>query len=178
MDDLMHSYNDPKAQARREKLRAIAKNGVRVPQGVYQDVNRESPTAATRAWPWWSVAWSYPTGRTWEWNESELPAAQASWDASERFVKESNARRAEREAGKREIEARRQAEADAVKQAETAALTEQLRRAYLAQPGSTPEGFEKALPGLLEQRIRDAALASIGAVQSPITARDILEGGI
>ena len=57
-----------------------------------------------------------------------------------------------------DIKAKQQAQHDAVEERKRAALVDQLRTAYLESPGTTEAGFEKALPELLEQRARDAAL--------------------
>ncbi len=80
-------------------------------------------------------------------------------------------RRIRREAGERIAAARAEKEAAAADEAERraearqardaaalAAVTRELKSGYMAEPGSTEEGFKKALPDLLEQRRRTAAL--------------------
>jgi hypothetical protein len=46
-----------------------------------------------------------------------------------------------------------------------AGLTATLRRGYFSQPGATEEGFQAALPELLEARRREAALTGDGAAR-------------
>ncbi len=56
------------------------------------------------------------------------------------------------------LDADRQAKADEADARASAAITDQLRSNYLAQPGTSEAEFEKVLPRLLERQREDAAL--------------------
>ena len=56
------------------------------------------------------------------------------------------------------LDAERQAKADEADARASAAITDQLRSNYLAQPGTSESEFEKVLPRLLERQREDAAL--------------------
>lgn len=60
-----------------------------------------------------------------------------------------------------EIDQRREGEAADRNQAAYDAQVEQLRTNFMAQPGTTPQDFERALPRLLERQREEATLAGI-----------------
>jgi hypothetical protein len=164
------------AEERRKRLSEVSRRGISVPPMVYADIERETPSHPVREWSWWSAIWERPRAAGWSYSEQELTRAQESWDASERFVQDRDAYQAEREAEETARQQERDAEAakrDAEKQEQ---LAKTFRAGYFSIPGATEEGFQKALPELLEHHRREAALSGAGAIASPISARDMLGG--
>jgi hypothetical protein len=90
-----------------------------------------------------------------------LEERQRQWDASKAkydvVAKRSAEIQAEREAKLQASQERQAADRQARNQRKTDALTAELKRGYLAA-GGTEDDFQKALPELLEQRRRQAAM--------------------
>ncbi len=164
-------------EQRREKLNELIATGIAIPARVWISLDASTPPTELREWQWHARLWDRPTRSGWPYNDHDLEHAQEVWDVSSDssdFVKtrqEMAAERAQREATQ---QAARDAEYAAVRQVATDSLTAELRRSYLSQPGTSEASFEQALPVMLEQRARDAALSGTRAVQSPLSAREIL----
>ena len=158
----------------RAKLNEIVAMGISIPHPVWRSLDADIAPTELHSWPWHADLWDRPTRSGWPYNDHDLEHAQEVWDVSSDFVKtrrEMAAERAQREATR---QVARDAEYAAVRQAATDALTAELKRSYLSQPGTSEASFEQALPVMLEQRARDAALSGNRAVQSPLSAREIL----
>lgn len=144
---------------RRDTLQALRTRGLAVPDGVSRDLEKAIPGPDVRRWNWWSAVWERPKAADWPYNAQELAAAQASWDTSRKHVDGQNAASAELERRKQQEREGREQQDATRRAAELETLTAELRAAYLASPGTTEDGFQLALPELLEQRARQAALA-------------------
>jgi multidrug efflux pump subunit AcrA (membrane-fusion protein) len=162
------------SEQRRDRLNSIGRRGIPIPQHAIADLDRDTPSPETRAWSWWSAVWSRPTAATWTGYEKTLANAQEQCDASERHVDAMQQLADERKARETAAQAERDAAYQASQQAELEAVIADLKRTYLSQPGTTPEGYEAALPEMLEQRARAATLATSGAIESPLSTQDIL----
>lgn len=153
---------------RRARLNELIAMRIAIPAPVWTSLDADTLPTELRDWNWSAALWDRPTRSGWPYNDHDLAAAQAAWDESETFVKtrqEMADERAQREATQ---QAARDAEHAAVRQVATDALTAELKRSYLAQPGTSEASFAAALPVLLERKAQDAALASIGTAKSPI----------
>jgi len=153
---------------RRARLNELIATGIAIPASVWTSLDAATPPTELRVWQWHARLWDRPTRSGWPYNDHDLEHAQEVWDISSDFVKirqEMAAERAQREATQ---QAARDAEYAAVRQVATDALTAELKRSYLAQPGTSEASFADALPALLERKAQDAALASIGKAKSPI----------
>ena len=172
MDAIVDRYNDPKVVARQEKLQEVERRGISLSH-MYRDLSKDVPSRTTRESAWWSAIWSRPSRSTWDGPDWDLENAREAWDKDHQFVQGQNQNRKEREAREAEAQAVKDAEFAAKRAKELEEVTADLRRRYLASPGATAEGFEKALPELLEQRARAAALADEEPIKSPLSARQI-----
>jgi hypothetical protein len=160
------------AETRRARIAQIAGRGIAIPQAVHGALEADVPPAPVREWGWWAAVWDRP--RTLSGAENALQDAQEAWDRSERFVQGMDEVRAERETRETVAQQERDAKAakrDAEKQEQ---LTKTFRAGYFSVPGTTEEGFQKALPELLERHRMEAALSGAGEIESPISARNIL----
>lgn len=167
-DALGREYHDPKATARRAKLNELRERGLSIPASVYSDLVNDVPSPSTREWGWYASIWPRPSRSSWTGPDWDFDNVQTAWDTSSSFVAGQDEVRKEREAR----DAAKQAERDAVTQSERAAeltaLTAELKRAYLASPGTSERSFQEALPELLEARARAAALAGDAPIPSPV----------
>jgi hypothetical protein len=161
-------------ETRRQRLNDLASKGISLPSGVYTAIDSETPPASLQGWSWHAFLWDRPRATTWTQHEATLGPAQQRWDASEKHVAAMRTLEEERHARESEAQRVRDAEVAAERQDELDRVTEQLRRVYLAQPGTTPEGFAKALPEMLEQRARETTLATSGTIPSPMSRHQIL----
>ncbi len=159
---------------RHERLREVSRKGIAIPPSVYRDLERDVPGPDTQQWSWWAHLWERPQARTWTQSEFVLPRVQEAWDASEKHVVAMRTLEEERHAREAEAQRVRDAAVAAERQDELDRVTQQLRHVYLAQPGTTPEGFAKALPEMLEQRARETTLATSGTIPSPMSRHQIL----
>ncbi len=75
------------------------------------------------------------------------------------------------------LEAERKAKADEADARALAAITDQLRTNYLAQPGTTVKEFEKVLPRLLERQREDVALNAPAVREQQLAAQRRRIGG-
>jgi len=104
----------------------------------------------------------YPRPKEGDVHPTALEARQQQWDESKAkhgtIARRSAEIVAEREATFKESQERQAAERQARDQAKVDAMTMELRRGYFAVPGATEDGFQAALPELLEQRRRQAAM--------------------
>jgi hypothetical protein len=160
-------------EERFQRVSAVSRRGISVPQAVYAALDSDVPPAQVRSWSWWASVWDRP--RTLPGAENSLQDAQQSWDRSERFVQGQNALTVERQSRETAAQQEREAEAakrDAEKQEQ---LAKTFRAGYFSIAGATEEGFQKALPDLLERHRMEAALSGAGEIESPISARDILK---
>jgi hypothetical protein len=153
---------------RRAKLNDIVAQGISIPYPVWTSIDVDTLPTELRDWNWSAALWDRPNRHSFPFNDHDLEHAQAAWDASNTFVKtrqEMAAECAQREATQ---QGARDAEYAAVRQVATDALTAELKRSYLAQPGTSEASFAAALPALLERKAQDAGNASIGTAKSPI----------
>ncbi len=146
-------------EQRKDAMIALRRRGIAIPNAVLSAVEKDVPGSELRRWPFWAAIWSRPQATEWRYNEAELVSAQSAWDTSKRHVDNQAELAADIDARKQQQRDERN-KADASRKAsELETVTAELRSAYLSQPGTTEEMFEKALPELLEARARQAALA-------------------
>lgn len=162
------------SEQRRQRLNDLQTWRIAIPTTVYAQLDNDVPPTSLRSWAWSAYLWDRPTRHNWPYTDHDLALAQDAWDTAHEFVTGCLEREAERTAAAEGEQAERDAAFDAEKKSREQALTENLRRVYLAEPGTTPESFEKALPQLLEQRAQAATLGASVTVASPISRRDIL----
>lgn len=111
-------------------------------------LTRTKPTAADQRDRHWPAFWT--PGPDWSADErAEWDAAEAVRLAEVKMISEMNAKNARAAAGRKAAAAE---EVQGRRDAELAALTDELRRDYFATPGATEELFARALPGMLEER--------------------------
>ncbi len=111
-------------------------------------------------------------------SDAGLASEQARWDRFEQERKNRQAAeerfRTQREEREAATEAERQAVRDQAEKTQLDALTAELREGFFSVPGATEEAFKSALPALLDERRRQAALSRERLIRSPISGRQIL----
>ncbi len=153
---------------RRAKLNELIGMRISIPHTVWTSINADTLPTELRPWEWGAALWDRPARSTWPYNDHDLEHAQTAWDASSTFVTNAQEMESERKAQETARQAERDAEYAAQRETERAALANELKAAYLAQPGTSEAGFVIALPEMLERRAQENALASIGTAKSPI----------
>ncbi len=158
---------------RRTRLNELIAMRIAIPAPVWTSLSVDNLPTELRGWEWGAALWDRPARSTWPYNDHDLEHAQTAWDASSTFVANAEGMASERKAQAAAQQAERDAEYAAQRETERAALADELKAAYLAQPGTSETGFEQALPAMLERRAQENALASIGKAKSPISRAEM-----
>ncbi len=159
----MTHYDPPErteeGQERYDKLVALRRRRIFVPQQAFDDVERTVPRHTVREWSWYADVWPCPNA----WNardlsDHDLQRAQARWDTSETHVKGQREALAELEA-KKAADAKAKADAETARRAgELDQLKADMKARYLQLPGTTEAEFEADFPQLLaDERRRQMA---------------------